>query len=98
MGMIDGAGVMQLYPDPPGLSVSAPFDGGSANILAVSAGLPGPTLPSGAVNNSIAIQHAFTLTPGDSATLSSYFIVVPEPASLLLLAVGALVLPRRRGR
>jgi len=94
LGMIDGVGVLSLYSAPQSFPV--PFDGGSASIPAISAGLPGPTLPSGAVNNTIGIQHKFTLTAGDSATFTSYFKVVPEPATLALAAIGGLAILRRR--
>lgn len=94
LGMIDGVGVLPLYSAPQSFSVL--FDGGSASIPATWAGLPGPTLPSGAVNNTIGIQHKFTLTAGDSATFTSYFIVTPEPATLALAAIGGLAIFRRR--
>lgn len=93
-GMIDGVGVLPLYAHP--YSVSAPWDGGSATIPAVSAGLPPPpTIPSGPANLTIGIKHTFTLTAGDTATFSSFFMVIPEPVSLVLLALGALMLRRR---
>jgi hypothetical protein len=97
-GQIDGATVLSFYPDPPGTTITAPFDGGAANIPFASGGLPGVTLPSGAVNSTIGIKHTFTLTPNSTATLTGFFIVVPEPATLGLLAVGAMVLVRRRRR
>ncbi len=93
-GLIDGVPVLPLYADP--YSVSAPFDQGSASIPAVSAGLPGPTIPGPPAITSIGIQHKFTLTPGDSASFTSVFIVTPEPASLALLAMGGLMMLRRR--
>ena len=37
------------------------------------------------------IQHSFTLTAGDSATMNSTFtITVPEPCTLALAAIGGL--------
>jgi hypothetical protein len=47
------------------------------------------------VTTDIEIDHAFNLSAGDGATLQSIFIAVPEPASLALLALGALVAVRR---
>lgn len=45
------------------------------------------------------ITHSFTLTPGDSASfLSRFDVIVPEPATLSLLALGALVMRRRSAR
>lgn len=50
------------------------------------------------VNSTIGIRHQFSLTPGDTVTLNTSFTVVPEPATLALLAVGSLVMLRRRRR
>ncbi|RMF81201.1 MAG: PEP-CTERM sorting domain-containing protein [Planctomycetota bacterium] len=93
-GLIDGAAVLPIYPDPSSWSV--PFAGGTATIPAVNAGLPGPTLPGPAVLSDIGIHHTFTLTPGDSIAVTSFFVVVPEPSSLLLLAIGGVFAARRR--
>jgi hypothetical protein len=93
-GLIDSTVVMSLYDDPN--SWTAPFEGGPANIPAISKGLPGPTLPSGSALSSISIKHKFSLTPGDAISLSSYFIVTPEPATILLLGLGGLALLRKR--
>lgn len=88
-GLIDGSPALPLHSHPFSVSASYP---GSANIPAVSAtGVPGP-----AALASIGIQHRFTLTPGDSATMSSLFVVTPEPASLVFLGLGSLLLLRRR--
>ena len=93
-GLIDGVGVLPLYPHP--YSVSVPFMGGTVNIPATSAGLPGPTLPGPAVLTDIGITHRFSRTAHDLVGITSGFVVTPEPTSALLLGLGALALIRRR--
>jgi len=94
-GLIDGNPELPLFPDLKTINVL--FAGGSASDT-TSAGLPGPTIPGLNAFTSIGIKHQFSLTSGDLATFTSSFIVqpVPEPASLSLLAVGALLVLRRR--
>ncbi len=95
-GLLDGASALTIINAP--FSFSAPFAGGTANIPATNVGLPGPTIPGPAVLNTIGINHIFTLTPGDTVALTSFFLVVPEPASLGLLACGILVMAVKRRR
>jgi hypothetical protein len=78
----------------------APYDGGSAPVAVADFGLPGFTQPGPIVNSSIGIRLDFTLSPGDSASFTSSFIVlpVPEPGTGLLLACGLGVLALRRRR
>jgi MYXO-CTERM domain-containing protein len=41
-------------------------------------------------------QYSFLLTAGDQASGTSVFVIIPEPAGLALLALGGLVIGRRR--
>ncbi len=50
------------------------------------------------VTQSLAIMHDFTLTGSDSLTVSSSFLVTPEPAAALLVAVGLVALLGKRRR
>jgi hypothetical protein len=84
--LIDGSDVEDLHG--PGFSLSAPFAGGGATANAFF-GLPGPTQPGPPALASIGIRHEITLTPGDSVTLNSNFIVVvPEPTTIGLVTLG----------
>ncbi len=96
----DGTTTLQLMG--PGFALNAPFAGGSATASA-SAGLPGGTIGSIAASGTISITHTFTLTPGDSIGLTSFYLVnpVPEPGTLALFgsgALGLLMFGRRRLR
>jgi hypothetical protein len=91
-GLIDGVGVLQLYPH---TSSWTRYSGGTSPIPYTGAGLP-PSLPSGPVLTDIGIQFKFTLTPLDAAAFTGYFEVIPEPGTICLLGLGALGLLRKR--
>lgn len=87
-------------------SVTAtPFSSVTASGFSFGATLAGPNEPGPAIANEIAIRLAFSLTPGDSASFTSRFevIPIPEPLPLGLLLSGITGLafagrPRREHR
>ncbi len=82
-GRIDGSTVLELMAASIScIGVNCTATGGDQD------GLPGLTLPSGAVNSSLGTLLTFNLSGGDRVTLNTHFEVapVPLPASLPLLS------------
>lgn len=86
--LIDLGTVQTLYNDPQAFSAGGPFLSG--NIPNVAFGTPIPSQPGPAVAANIGIKLDFILTPGDSASFTSNFVVVPvpEPATAALFGLG----------
>jgi hypothetical protein len=99
-GLIDGVSspARTLYADPQAFSAGGAFLSG--NIPNTAFGTPIPSLPSPAVVSNIGIRLDFILTPGDSASFTSNFVVVvPEPATGAMVGfglVGLAIAARRR--
>ena len=91
---IDGADILSLY-DAPQLWDDAAA-GESGSILAEEIPYLSATGPAALSDLQIVIR--FTLTPGETATLNGNFVVepVPEPATMTLLGLGAVLLRRRK--
>jgi hypothetical protein len=88
---LDGASVQTLFNDPYSLSCATAFCSTTQNASF------GPTAGPGVTTN-MGIDIRFTLSPGDSATITSVFDIVsaPEPGAAALLALGLLGLALRR--
>lgn len=93
--MMGGGPVLDMLPpDVSSIVVTTPY---GTNIATKTLGLgpSGPFLPSGPAMVNIALEHKFELTPADTATFNSTFVVVPEPTTLLLIGLGGLFLRRK---
>jgi hypothetical protein len=96
--LIDGATVQTLYNHLNTVTAAAFLSGNLPN-LAFGTPIPSqPGPPVGPVPSTIGIRLDFTLTPGDSASFTSNFVVVPvpEPGTALLMVLGLGVLAARR--
>ncbi|MCB9847908.1 MAG: hypothetical protein H6814_05790 [Phycisphaeraceae bacterium] len=97
-GMIDGSVVpgnaADLVPAPSS-SVVGPFQPGG--FLATSFGNPIPSQSADAITSSIGILILFNLSAGDSMSFTSGFVAdIPAPGGAALLAMGGLLVARRR--
>jgi len=96
--MIDGS------PEAPGFLMNDPFQesaGGplfSGTVGPADFGLPVPVAASQTIDSTIGILLDFDLTPGDSASFTAIFEVLPAPAGLPILAALGLVAGRTRRR
>ncbi|MGD9644741.1 MAG: hypothetical protein AB7U73_03455 [Pirellulales bacterium] len=104
MSLIDGVDFTPLLPPGTSSITVGPFLSGTVGPS--SFGTPIPSLPGPAASTSIGIRLNFTLTPGDSASFTSVFVVepVPEPASIAMascgfaMVIGGVCWRRRRAR
>jgi hypothetical protein len=81
-GTVNGVSTLTLLPDPTTVSCSIPGCTNTASANFAS----GPAGPGVATQIGIALE--FSLTPGDSAGLTSRFEITPEPTTAFLLSSG----------
>jgi len=95
-GLIDGIAVgndASLFFDPFALAIGGLGSSGSSGNFGAPFMVAGPS-----VLQSIGIEINFSLTQNDQASITSVFFVIPAPGVLGLLAIGGLVIGRRRRR
>jgi hypothetical protein len=82
--IVDGSTVVQtLLNDPQSYTSATPFGSVSTGFVNY-----GPTNLGLAATSTIGITIKFTLSPGDTASFTSVFNLVPEPGTLVMLATG----------
>jgi hypothetical protein len=97
-GQIDGGTVRTLLDDPAGASFTGLPNGSTSTGLTADFGIPVRESVFVATTTDIGIELRFTLSPGDSASFTSVFDVVPEPSTAGLLVVGLAFLGALRRR
>ena len=88
--LIQGVSQMTLFPDPFSLDAAAQDSNSADEVWGPDASDPL------ALDNTFSINHKFSLTGLDQATINSSFFIIPEPATGLLLFTAGLLLVRRR--
>jgi hypothetical protein len=87
--LVDGVGVRSLYPD-------AQFQFAPQGQVAGIAAQNFPNEAGPGVLANIGIRNRFELTPGDNASFTSTFFIIPAPSGVALLGLAGLAAARRR--
>ncbi len=87
--LVDGAGIQQLYPDASQHAAAQGFVGSIPN-------LPFGPQAGPALVGQIGIRNSFELTPGDNASFTSTFNIIPAPSGIAALGMLGFAAARRR--